>query len=460
MENLKKRVSVLKKLSWKKRLSFLGVLVILAGITYYFGFKNQKNPITYETATVTKGTLISSISGTGTITSVNSTDISSKVSGTVKNVFVSNGDVVTKNQKIAQIELDEYAQERQTSAWKSYLDAQEAVKTAQKNKSVADIEMWQAQKAIIDGEKDIDYKNNHATNPDTKEDYTQAEKAIIDKNLEKARLAFTEAETKYKNADSEISAAKAQVTAAWRDYQRNTATIVAPASGVVSNLNLATGMTVSSTSNSSNNNASENSIAAVAAQTVGKISDPKGSIIATVSLSEIDVIHVKAGQKVTLTLDAYEDQSFTGKVLAVNTTGSTNSSVTTYAVTIVLDPTELEIYSNMAVSANIITDIQSDVLLVPSTAIQSLNEQNIVQIMKDGVVSSVNVEIGTANDSETIITSGLSEGDVVVTATVNATQNKTKNTAATTSVFSGMSSGNTMRMTVIGGAGGPPPGGF
>jgi multidrug efflux pump subunit AcrA (membrane-fusion protein) len=147
-------------------------------------------------------------------------------------------------------------------------------------------------------------------------------------------------------------------------------------------------------------------------------------------------------------------------VLAVNTTGSTNSSVTTYAVTIVLDPTELEIYSNMAVSANIITDIQSDVLLVPSTAIQSLNEQNIVQIMKDGVVSSVNVEIGTANDSETIITSGLSEGDVVVTATVNATQNKTKNTAATTSVFSGMSSGNTMRMTVIGGAGGPPPGGF
>ena len=140
--------------------------------------------------------------------------------------------------------MDDYGQERQTSAWKSYLDAKEAVTTVEKNKSEADIAMWQAQQAIIDAEDAIEYKNNNSINPATNEEYTEAEKAIIDKTLEKAKLAFTEAETKYKNADSEISAARAQVTAAWRDYQKNAATIVAPEAGVVSNLNLAAGMVV------------------------------------------------------------------------------------------------------------------------------------------------------------------------------------------------------------------------
>jgi multidrug efflux pump subunit AcrA (membrane-fusion protein) len=177
---------------------------------------------------------------------------------------------------------------------------------------------------------------------------------------------------------------------------------VAPVAGVVNNLNLASGMTITSTSNS-NNSASENSISATAAQTFGKVSDPDGSLLATISLSEVDVINVKANQKVTLTFDAYDDKTFTGKVLAVDTDGSSSSGVTSYSVTIILDPVDVEVYSNMAVTADIITDIQTDVLMLPTTAIQTINNQSSVQILKDDVLTSIIIEISNANDSHTVI---------------------------------------------------------
>jgi len=450
-------------LSLRKKISLLVLIIGVGTLIYFLAFKSKTEEVTYQTSVATVGTLITSISGSGTITSVNSTNISSKVSGVVSKVYVSNGDTVTKGQEIAAVTLDDYASARQTSAWNSYLNAQEAVKTAEKNKATADIEMWQARQDILDAEDEIEYKNTNSINPDTKEEYTLSERTIIDKTLEQSRLAFTEAETKYKNANSEIQAAKTQVSSALKDYQQNSATIIAPAAGVVSNLNLAEGMVIASTSNSNNNTASENSVAATATQTFGKISDKTGSMLATIALSEIDVINVKANQKATLIFDAYEDQSFTGKVLAVDTDGSVSSGVTTYSVTLVLDPVEVEIYSNMAVTADIITDLQTDVLLVPTTAIQITGEQATVQVLKDEEINTVNVEIGKANDSQTVITSGLNEGDEVVTGTLS-TKSSESSAATTTSPFSGTnittSRSSTGGVGVMTGGQGGPPGGF
>lgn len=469
IEKIKNFGGLIKRLSLKKKIVFSVVLIIIIVLLKFFVFNSKTGEVTYEKATVTKGTLITSVSGSGTITSVNSTDISSKVSGVVKEVYVSNGDTVTKGQKIALIELDEYALERQSSAWASYLNAQEAVKTAEKDKAVADIAMWEAREAILKAEDDIEYKNTNSTNPDTDEDYTLSERTVIDKSLEKAKLTYAEAETKYKNADTEIKTAKTKVTSALRDYQINSSTIVAPVAGVVNNLNLAAGMTITSSSNS-NNSASENSVSATAAQTFGKVSDPEGSLLATVSLSEVDVISVKANQKVTLTFDAYDDKTFTGKVLAVDTDGSSSSGVTSYSVTIILDSIDVEVYSNMAVTADIITDIQTDVLMLPTTAIRTLTNQSSVQILKDGVLANAIVEIGSANDSYTVIKSGLNEGDEVITSVITTNEDDDDGSSSEASPFSGLSNSNsssnrsgtgTVIMTgSMGGGGGAPPGGM
>jgi HlyD family secretion protein len=445
------------KASLKKKIIFLVVIVGVVIFARQMIARLQSDKVTYETAQAEKGTLINSISASGTITSGNNTSVTTKISGTVTTVYVTNGDKVVKGQKIAEIDLDDYAQERQTAAWVKYLEATEAVKESEKNKVTTDIDMWKARQDVLNAQEAYDDKNEDNTNPVTHEAYTAGEKMIIDKTLDESKKAFTLAESKYLNADADIANARAKVSSTLRDYQENSSTIIAPASGVISDLMLAPGLVVAANSSTS----STSGATIVSSQTIGKISNASGQLIASVNITEVDVLSVKANQKVTLTLDAYEDKSFTGKVLAVNTSGSVSSGVTSYPVTILLDSVEMDIYPNMAVSAQIITNLKTDVILVPTTAVTTVDDQSTVQIKKDGEISTVKVEIGDSNNSQTEITSGLNEGDEVVTAviTTNSSQSSSE-----TSPFSGLgrtttsgsNSRNSSGVMIQGG----PPGGF
>jgi len=433
-----------------KKVPWLGKFLCLVGVVaaLWFGrgvFSTTSAPeAEYSTAVAETGTLIKSTSGSGTITSGNSTSITTGATGVVKSVFVSNGDSVTKGQKIAEITLDEYAQEKRTKAWAAYLDSQEAVKAAQKNKASADIEMWAARQAILDAEDEIADKNAGEHNPDTKEEYTVSESVIVDKTLEQSRLAFTEVELKYKNADSEISAAQALVASALADYQELSSTVTAPSAGVVSNLALAAGVTIESAKDD-DSDTSDGSLT-ISSQKIGQIENTAGQFQASVSLTEIDIVGIEANQKVTLTIDAFPEMSFTGKVLAVDTAGSSNSGVTTYPVTILMDPTTAKIYPNMAVSAEIITSVSSNVLLVPSAAVQTQTDSTTIQVLEDGKSVTREIEIGASNGTSTIVTSGLTAGETLVTATLTADDETSVRNSNTTSAF-GSTSGTRMFST-------------
>lgn len=398
----------------KKARLTLALLIFLALAVFIWTRRDKIADVQYQTATAEVGNLITSLSASGTITSGNSASVSTKVSGTVSKAYVGSGDTVTKGQKIAEVALDDYAKERQTASWVAYLEASENLLAAKNNKALADIAMWEARQAVLDAQEAVDEMLDNDTNPKTNEAYTEGERAIITKTLEQSRLAFDVFEAQYNNADADIANASAQVAAALGDYQENASTIVAPASGVISDLALAEGLAVNADSQTSSTNGGT----IISSQTIAKISS-QGQLQAQVSLSEMDVISVKSQQKATLTLDAYPDKTFTGKVLAVDTSGSSNQGVTTYPVTILLDTTSAEIYPNMAVAAQILLDVKTDVLLVPSSAIKSDTGTTYVEVMVDGVPERKEVEVGDANDSQTEIVSGLSAGDEVVTATID-----------------------------------------
>lgn len=417
---------------WQKKLFVLVVLAV-AIFGLYFNFSKTKTAeTTYQTAKVERGTLVVSISSSGTITSGNNTSINTKVSGTVKEVYVANGDLVVKGQKIAEVSLDDVAKERQTAAWVKYLEAVEGVKDAEKAKTTADIQMWKDRQAILDAEEEVKNKNLGGINPDTGKAYTLSEQTVVDKTLIECQEAFAASEKKYLDADFDIAAANAKVASALRDYQENSAEIIAPSSGTISDLTLTPGLIINA--NSSTSSTSGSTI--ISPQTVGKISSSESRLTASVNLSEIDIVKIKANQKVNLTLDAYPDRSFTGKVLAINTSGSVSSGVTTYPVTVLLDPVNLAIYPNMAVTAEIITSIQNNVLLVPSEAVTTTDNSSTVQVKKDNQIKVVTVEIGESNDSQTEIVSGLTEGDEVITSVIKNNIIETNSTE--TSPFSGI----------------------
>jgi len=116
-------------------------------------------------------------------------------------------------------------------------------------------------------------------------------------------------------------------------------------------------------------------------------------------------------------------------VLIVDTNGQVASGVTTYPATIVFDTSAPNIYPNMSVNADIITNVKDNVILVPSGAIQTSNNQSTVQILKNGKPTDVTVELGDSNDTQTEIVSGVSEGDLVVTNVVTKSTTQTSGSA-------------------------------
>lgn len=58
--------------------------------------------------------------------------------------------------------------EEKALAYLNYQNAISAVKTSQQNKLAADAAMWTKQKALLDAQNGVDYKNNNTTNTVTK----------------------------------------------------------------------------------------------------------------------------------------------------------------------------------------------------------------------------------------------------------------------------------------------------
>lgn len=141
----------------------------------------------------------------------------------------------------------------------------------------------------------------------------------------------------------------------------------------------------------------------------------------TLSVDELDISSLSAGQTVTITADAVEDAVYTGVVTKVSVAGTASGGVTTYPVTIRIDETE-GLLPGMTVDAVITLDSAEDALAIPSAALQRGNTVLITADSPsaaglqgenaDGYVS-VEVTTGTSDDSYTEILSGLQEGDVV-----------------------------------------------
>jgi RND family efflux transporter MFP subunit len=156
--------------------------------------------------------------------------------------------------------------------------------------------------------------------------------------------------------------------------------------------------------------------------------------IAKLTLNEIDIAKVKLSQPVTLTFDAVEGLTLTGKVSDISSSASTNQGLVTYGVTIILDTVDEKIKSGMSITAAIITNAKLNVLLIPNSAVKSQNGVSYVEVPNvldrtlvmaniggvalDNPIDRQNIEVGEANDEFIEVVNGLDEGDLVITRTI------------------------------------------
>jgi HlyD family secretion protein len=176
--------------------------------------------------------------------------------------------------------------------------------------------------------------------------------------------------------------------------------------------------------------------------------------IANISLNEVDAAKVQTGQKVTLTFSALPDLTIAGVVDQVDTVGTVSQGVVTYNVKIGFATQDTRVKSGMSVNAAIVTAIDQNVVVVPSSAVKTQGGVSYVQIFNPplsgssssaGAISKIPpvnqvVTIGLSDGTNTEITSGLKVGDQVVTRTIAGSGTKTT-TSATPSLLGGSTAG-------------------
>lgn len=169
---------------------------------------------------------------------------------------------------------------------------------------------------------------------------------------------------------------------------------------------------------------------------------------AVLSLNEVDVAKVALGQKATLTFDAISDLTIAGTVSQIDALGTVSQGVVTYSVTIGFDTQDDRVKPGMSVSASIITNVKTDALIVPNSAIKSVSGGSYVQMLDAaGVPIQHPVETGLVNDTNTEIISGINEGDEVVIRTVTAAAAQSSAPSAA-SLLGGTRTGGNVRTPV------------
>ncbi len=401
----------------KKRLFIIVGILVVGVIVFRTVFKNNKTKAQYQTANVEKGTIVSSVSASGQILNANYVAVTTQASGIISQIYVKDGDVVAKGDKIAEISLDQQGQQKNASAWASYLSAKNAVDNAQVSFYTLQSDMFSKWDTFFNLATNSTYQNSDGTPNETN-------RALAEFHI--AQDDWLAAEAKYKNQQSVLSQAQASLSNAWLSYQLTTSTITAPIDGTLTNLGIVEGMVI-------NNSTGSSTTTSISNQQIAVIQN-EYKPLATFNLSEIDIPKVNPGQKATITLDSLTDKTFTGVVKTVDRIGTTTSGVTNYSVVIQFDNGIPQILPNMASTANIILDSKNDVLYIPSSAIQNSDGQNYVRVLKNGKEQEVNIEIGLTSDTQTEITSGLKEGDIVITGT---TTDATTTSTGSNSPFGG-----------------------
>jgi len=560
----------LKKIIERKIIAVI-VIIILIGAGYY-GYKALKgktNATHYVTATVEKGTIVTSMSGSGQVAALDQADIKSKVSGDVIYVGAANGIVVKKGALLTQLD--------KTDAEKTVEDAKISLQQQQlafdkmkgmttengtirgtKEKATNNLDkayedgfndvsnIFLDLPNIMTGLQDMIFSYNLSANQWNIDFYASAISIYDEKSLQyrddaynkyrNARTAYDQNFEDYKSATSssgketidslinqtyetvgEINDAVKSANNLIRFYQdeltkrglkpvtlssTHLATLnsyVGETNGYLSSLFSAKNTiqndkeTLIETDfdiadqeiqvkkmedalNDAQNKLADYSIYSPFAGMITKVDVEKGDSIsanstiatiitekqiANISLNEIDAAKVKTGQKTTLTFDAVEGLSITGKVLEMDMLGTVSQGVVSYNVKIGFDTQDERVKPGMSVSAAIITDTKQDVLLVSNSAIKSSGDTNYVEILDEttssdkisasiadsaGVTSKIlprqqTVETGLSNDSVTEVINGLKEGDKVVTQTITANTSQSQTQQSSSLRIPGISGG-------------------
>lgn len=303
----------------KRMLVALTVVCLFAGnvvLTSCSGKKTAAKKQTYEFTTLSKGSIVSTVTSTGTLAVVSSVDVLAEMSGRIEKVFVDYNDHVKKGQIIATINTD-------------LLKVQEKSAKAAVDKAQATYDLQQLT--------------------------VQNDKTLFDKGF-LSEFDYKSALATLRIDKAELDSAKAsleEITTEINQY----AYITSPIDGIVLSREIDAGSSVSGSSSSS-------------ATTLFTIAKNLEQMEIKAEVDELDISSIKAGQKATFTVEADPGVQFTGNVKEVRLVPESDDNLVYYYVIILADNKSGKLLPGMTANINFIKEEKDDILTVPSAALR------------------------------------------------------------------------------------------
>ena len=258
-------------------------------------------------------TISTTISATGTLEPVDQVEVGTQVSGDIAKIYADFNSKVKKGQVIA--ELD-----------KSKLKATLA----------------QAEIAYRSAETDYKYKES-TYNRVKKLSESNSASAV---ELETAEYNMNSAKLSVERSQNEVNQARLNLSYA---------TIKSPIDGVVLKRAVEVGQTVA---------------ASMSTPTLFVIAKDLNQMKVMADVDEADIGQVKQGQRVTFSVDAFQNETFNGTVQEVRLNPTTTSNVVTYTVVISAENPEQKLLPGMTATCTIVTQEITDAIAIPVKALK------------------------------------------------------------------------------------------
>ena len=131
-------------------------------------------------------------------------------------------------------------------------------------------------------------------------------------------------------------------------------------------------------------------------------------------INEIDVPEVEKGQKAVVTLDAFPNQQFEGKVTTIAPEGKIVENIVVFETTIELPNPDNILLSGMTAEAEIIIKSKDNAIIIPLEALEERGGKAQVLVKgPDGQPVQKEVKTGLRSDTQVEIEEGLQEGEEV-----------------------------------------------
>jgi macrolide-specific efflux system membrane fusion protein len=416
---------------------FLGLLSIGAVVVAYtsVGSASQTSTQSRRTATVAKGVVQSTVSGSGNLEASSELDLGFKTAGVVDHVYAKQGQHVVTGQLLAS------------------LDPESAEVTLEQAKA----SLKSAQASLAQEEEDNGESSSAGSGQDTSSSSSSSSSAGVTTATREANLASAKAAVRSDELTVEGDEQAVQNTNLYAPHDGTIVTL----SGEVGETVSATGTTNASSSSASSSSESSNASTAAGTSSSGSsfaVLSDLASMKLVVSLSESEIGEVKDGQPATVSVEALSGAKLAAHVTEVSSLSTSSSDAVSYDVTFRLDQMRSGLKPGMSATAEVVIK-QAEGLNVPTSAISG----STVTVERDGKEVSEAVTKGLAGDTSTIILTGLKAGETVVLPEASATSSTAAAAKSGTGTGSGtLGTGAAGGLGASGGgfpAGGAPGGG-